>query len=72
MVAERAQRLGIQCEWVPGTMDRVWVHLPNHDLEVSLEQLQRVAGVDAVWELYLKGLVTLPSRPEFFEAFEKL
>ncbi|RDI95901.1 hypothetical protein DV704_02970 [Meiothermus sp. QL-1] len=67
---EGVRTVGIQCEWVPGTMDRVWVHLPEGDVQVSLEQLQRIAGTDAVHELYLKGLVLLPS--EYLESFTRL
>ncbi|MCS7068481.1 MAG: hypothetical protein RMK51_06065 [Meiothermus sp.] len=62
---------GIQCEWVPGTMNQVRVHLPGHDVQVSLEQLQQIAGVDAVHELYLKGLISLPLSNKLREAFDK-
>ncbi len=61
----------IQCEWVPGTMNQVKVHLPDHDVQVSLEQLQQIAGVDAVHELYLKGLICLPFTSKLREAFDK-
>ncbi|WP_297853752.1 hypothetical protein [Meiothermus sp.] len=62
---------GIQCEWVPGTMNQVKVHLPGHDVQVTLEQLQQIAGVDAVHELYLKGLISLPFSNKLREAFDK-
>lgn len=62
---------GIQCEWVPGTMDQVKVRLPDSDVQVTLEKLQQIAGVDAVHELYLKGLVFLPLSSKLREAFDK-
>lgn len=62
---------GIQCEWVPGTMNQVKVRLPGHDVQVTLEQLQQIAGVDAVHELYLKGLISLPLSSKLREAFDK-
>lgn len=61
----------IQCEWVPGTMNQVRVRLPGHDVQVTLEQLQQIAGIDAVHELYLKGLISLPSSSKLREAFDK-
>lgn len=64
-------RGGIQCEWVPGTMNQVKVRLPGHDVQVTLEQLQQIAGVDAVHELYLKGLISLPLSSKLREAFDK-
>lgn len=63
---------GIQCEWVPGTMNQVKVRLPGHDVQVTLEQLQQIAGIDAVHELYLKGLISLPSSSKLCEAFDKV
>lgn len=68
---EVAARTGIQCEWVPGTMNRVKVCLPDHEVQISLERLQQIAGIDAVHELYLKGLVCLPWSSKLREAFEK-
>lgn len=62
---------GIQCEWVPGTMDQVRVRLPDHDVQVTLKQLQQIAGLDAVHELYLKGLIYLPLDSKLREAFDK-
>lgn len=63
---------GIQCEWVPGTMDRVQVHLPTNDIQVSLEQLELLGGLDAVHELYLKGLTFLPYTSQFRQALAEL
>lgn len=64
--------IDIQCEWVPGTMDQVKVRLPRGEQRVSLEQLRQVAGVDAVNELYLRGLISLPVSSRIEEAFSKL
>jgi|GEM_PF-2797869 hypothetical protein len=64
-------RGGIQCEWVPGTMNQVRVYLPDHQVQISLERLQQIAGIDAVHELYLKGLVCLPCTSNLCEAFDK-
>jgi len=63
---------GIQCEWVPGTMNLVRVCLPGNDVQVTLEQLQQIAGIDAVHELYLKGLVSLPMNSKLREALDKV
>ncbi|GIW29418.1 MAG: hypothetical protein KatS3mg070_2781 [Meiothermus sp.] len=68
---EVAARVGIQCEWVPGTINQVKVCLPDHEVQVSLERLQQIAGIDAVHELYLKGLVCLPFTNKLREAFDK-
>lgn len=62
----------IQCEWVPGTMDQVKVRLPRGERQISLEQLRQVAGVDAVNELYLRGLISLPVSSRIEDAFTKL
>ncbi len=64
--------VAIQCEWVPGTMDQVKVRLPRGEKRVSVNQLQQVAGVDAVNELYLRGLISLPITSRIEEAFSKI
>jgi hypothetical protein len=53
-------------------MNQVKVRLPGHDVQVTLEQLQQIAGIDAVHELYLKGLISLPSSSKLREAFDKV
>ncbi len=62
----------IQCEWVPGTMNQVRVFISKDEMQVSLEQLQNVAGKDAVHELYLKGLISLPFSTRLRDALNKL
>lgn len=52
-------------------MNQVKVCLPDHEVQVSLERLQQIAGIDAVHELYLKGLVCLPFTNKLREAFDK-
>ncbi|MBF6594965.1 MAG: hypothetical protein IVW51_11040 [Thermaceae bacterium] len=68
----QAVMVAIQCEWVPGTMDQVKVRLPRGEKRVSVNQLQQVAGVDAVNELYLRGLISLPITSRIEEAFSKI
>ena len=68
----QAVMVAIQCEWVPGTMDQVKVRLPRGEKRVSVNQLQQVAGVDAVNELYLLGLISLPITSRIEEAFSKI
>jgi len=53
-------------------MDRVQVHLPTNDIQVSLEQLELLGGLDAVHELYLKGLTFLPYTSQFRQALAEL
>ncbi|MFC6919422.1 hypothetical protein [Meiothermus taiwanensis] len=52
-------------------MNQVKVYLPDHEVQISLERLQQIAGVDAVHELYLKGLVCLPCTSQMCEAFDR-
>ncbi len=61
----------IRCEWVPGTMDQVRLRLSDNVVQLTLEQLQQIAGIDAVHELYLKGMTALPFNPKLRRAFEK-
>lgn len=63
---------GIQCEWVPGTMNQVRVFMSKDEVQVSVDQLQNVAGKDAVHELYLKGLISLPFSPHLRDALSLL
>lgn len=63
---------GIECQWVPGTMDRVQVQLPSSMLQISLSQLQQAAGIDAVHELYLRGTVHLPLSERLEKFFSKV
>ena len=58
----------IQCEWIPGTMNQVRVRLVDGEMEVSIDQLQQAAGKDAVHEMYLKGLISLPFSSKLKEA----
>jgi hypothetical protein len=53
-------------------MDQVKVRLPRGERQISLEQLRQVAGVDAVNELYLRGLISLPVSSRIEDAFTKL
>jgi len=53
-------------------MNQVRVRLPGNDVQVTLEQLQQIAGIDAVHELYLKGLVSLPMNSKLREALDKV
>lgn len=63
---------GIECQWVPGTMDQIQVQLPTSLLQISLSQLQQVAGIDAVHEMYLKGTVHLPLSERMERFFSKV
>lgn len=68
----QAAVVAIQCEWVPGTMDQVKVRLSKGEKRVSVDQLRQVAGVDAVNELYLRGLISLPVTARIEDAFSKI
>lgn len=63
---------GIECQWVPGTMDRVQVQTPSSMLQISLSQLQQAAGIDAVHEMYLRGTVHLPLSERLEKFFSKV
>lgn len=72
MPIQMTKASGIQCEWVPGTMNQVRIFVSKDEMHVSLEQLQNVAGKDAVHELYLKGLISLPFSTRLRDALAKL
>ena len=49
----------VECRWVPGTLDRVRLLLEDRELEVGIDQFERVLGGHALHDLYLKGVVRL-------------
>jgi hypothetical protein len=68
MQTTKNEASAIQCEWIPGTMNQVRVRLLDGDMELSIDQLQKAAGKDAVHEMYLKGLISLPFSSKLKEA----
>jgi len=49
----------VECRWVPGTLDRIRLRLEDSELEVGIDQFERVLGGHALHDLYLKGVVRL-------------
>jgi hypothetical protein len=64
------QAPAVQCEWVPGTMNQVRICRMGNESQISLDQLRELAGMDAVHEMYLKGLVSLPYSPKMQAVFK--
>ena len=48
--------------WIPGTFDRVSVLLDDAHQEMSIEQVKRLYGRDALDSLYLRGVYTIDAR----------
>lgn len=49
----------LQCRWVPGTFNRVRMISAQDQIEITMEQAERVLGRGCLNDLYLKGRVLL-------------
>lgn len=54
----------LTCRWVPNTFDRVLVRSAVAAAEVSIAQVRRVLGRDALESLYLRGSFVLDAEDE--------